>query len=68
MKRVLAFLSRCRTWCLRVLISWLMLTGFLPRPLLLVWLEWLHECMCPQHPAMGQVLLEIAAVKEQCRG
>lgn len=60
--------STARTWFLRVLASWVMLTGFLPRPLLLVWLEWLHECLSPQHPAMDLILVEIATVKEQCRG
>lgn len=57
-----------RTWFLRVLVSWLMLTGFLPRPLLVVWLEWLHECLHPQHPGMDLVLAELAATREQCRG
>jgi hypothetical protein len=59
---------RVRTWLLRVLVSWLMLAGWMPRPLLLVWLEWLHECLDPDHPGMGIVLVEIATVKEQCRG
>jgi hypothetical protein len=58
-------LRRLYTWFLRVLVSWLMLTGFLPRPLLLVWLEWLHECLSPHHPAMDLVLVEIATVRER---
>jgi hypothetical protein len=67
MNRLRSLLLRARTWALRVLVSWLMLTGFLPRPLLLVWLEWLHECLPPHHPAMDLVLVELATVREQCR-
>jgi hypothetical protein len=60
-------LLRARTWLLRVLVSFLMLTGFLPPPLLLVWLEWLRECMKPDHPGMPTVVHEIAEVQERCR-
>jgi hypothetical protein len=64
------FITRVRrfgTWCQRFAVSILMLTGFLPAPLLLVWLRWLHECMHPQHPGMPTVLAEIAEVQERCR-
>jgi hypothetical protein len=60
-------MKRARTWLLRVVISWLMLTGFLPAPLLLEWLRWLRECMDPTHPGLPTVLREIAEVEGRCR-
>lgn len=56
-----------RTWLLRLAISFLMLTGFLPAPLLREWLRWLRESMHPQHPGMPTVLREIAEVEDRCR-
>lgn len=58
---------RAWVWSLRVLATWVMLTHWLPRPLLLVYLEWQRESLAPDHPALGQTLAEIAAVREQCR-
>lgn len=56
-----------RTWLLRLAISFLMLTGFLPAPLLREWLRWLRESMHPHHPGMPTVLAEIAEVEDRCR-
>lgn len=67
MRRLAQIARRAHTWARRILVSWLMLTGWLPRPLVLVYLEWLHECLHPQHPAMDLVLVELATVREQCR-
>lgn len=58
---------RLWTWALRLVISALMLTGFLPAPLLLEWLRWLRESMHPQHPGLQTVLAEIAAVEDRRR-
>jgi hypothetical protein len=58
-------LHRARTWALRLIASCWMLAGWLPRPLYIVFLEWLHDDMPHDHPAMGQVLAELAYVKEQ---
>lgn len=62
--RARAIAARARTWAMRVLVSWLMLTGWMPRGCVLVYLEWLRECLSPQHPAMDLVLVEIATVRD----
>lgn len=65
--QAMRLLRSLKTWFLRVLVSWLMLTGWLPRPLRLEYLRWLRSEMHPQHPGMDLVLAELATVKEQCR-
>jgi hypothetical protein len=67
MRQVRQALARLWTWLLRVLASFLMLTGFLPAPLLLEWLRWLRESMHPLHPGMPNVMREIAEVEDRCR-
>lgn len=65
MRRFTEFARAAKTWALRLAVSCLMLTGFLPTPLLLVYLEWLHECLAPDHPGMATVLLELVEVRER---
>jgi hypothetical protein len=64
--RAAVIAARAWTWAKRVLVSFLMHTGFLPALLLLVWLEWLHESLPPEHPGMSTVLREIAETQERC--
>lgn len=58
---------RAWVWFLRVLATWLVLAHWLPRPLLVVWLEWQRESLAPDHPALGQALAELAAAREASR-
>lgn len=60
-------MNRALTWALRLLISFLALAGFMPRPLQLEFLFWLREEMDPQHPAMDTVLAEIASLQDAMR-
>ncbi len=65
MKRaILHRLRRARTWALRWLVSWLMLTGLVPTRLHLTFLHWLREDMDPLHPKLGDVLREIAELED----
>ena len=63
MKALRHRLHRARIWVLRVLVSWLLLTGFVPRPMYLVFLQWLREEMDPLHPELDTVLVEIAQLE-----
>jgi hypothetical protein len=67
MRALFPLVRRAYTWALRLAISILMLTGYLPPPLLREWLRWLHESMHPQHHGLPTVLAELAEVEERCR-
>jgi hypothetical protein len=58
---------RARTWALRIIVSWLMLTGLVPPRLHLEFLHWLREDLHPLHPGVPTVLREIAEAEERCR-
>lgn len=58
-------LRRARTWAVRVLVSFLMLTHFLPPSLQLEFLRWLHEDMDPQHPDLAKLLVELSELEER---
>lgn len=67
MKRAIALLRRCRTWALRVVVSFLAVVGFMPKRLQLEWLYWLLEDIDPQHPHVATVLAEISQLEDRCR-